>query len=128
MSKTLGEVIADIDRLRPNGYSGDEKTAWINELAARIQTDVWLRNGGLIQYDWALDATTELLLDSAHEGLYTAWLAAQIDFHNGEYDKYQNSLEMYNAQWRNYAAWYANTYRPADGPVAWRGRGAAWRS
>ena len=36
--KTLGQVLDEIDRLRPNGYEPEEKTEWLNELAARIQT------------------------------------------------------------------------------------------
>ena len=127
MKKTLGQAVAEIDRLRPNGYSEEEKTQWINALEARIQTEVWLMpTGALTQYDFSADSQTELLLDEAHQDIYPAWLAAQIDFHNGEYDKYQNSIEMYNALWRNYVAWYCNTYRPADGPAAWRGGEAAW--
>lgn len=113
--KTLGQVLDEIDRLRPNGYEPEEKTEWLNELAARIQTDVWLHPAnGLVQYDYDRDAETPLLLDESHERLYSAYLAMMIDYANGEYDKYKNSAAMFNSLWANYAAWYANEFGPAD--------------
>lgn len=113
--KTLGQVLDEIDRLRPNGYEPEEKTEWLNELAARIQTDVWLAPASrLIQYDYSRDAETALLLDESHERMYSAYLAMMIDYANGEYDKYQNSASMFNAMWNSYVAWYANAVGPAD--------------
>ena len=113
--KTLGQVLDEIDRLRPNGYEPEEKTEWLNELAARVQTDVWLHPAnGLVQYDYDRDAETPLLLDESHERLYIAYLAMMIDFANGEYEKYKNSAAMFNSLWANYAAWYANEFGPAD--------------
>lgn len=113
--KTLGQVLDEIDRLRPNGFEPEEKTEWLNELAARIQTDVWLAPAdGLIQYDYSRDAEMALLLDESHERMYSAYLAMMIDYANGEYDKYQNSAAMFNAMWNSYVAWYANTAGPAD--------------
>lgn len=108
--KTLGQVVGEVKRLRPSGYSGEEMTVWVNELQADIWRDVWLRTTEAPVLDWALDQQEALLLDANWSGLYHAWIGAQIDFHNGEYDKYQNSMEMYNAHWRRYAAWYGNTY------------------
>lgn len=114
--KTLGQIIAEIDRLKPNGFSGEEKTEWVNQLQGQLRRDVHLRPVGFVPLDWAQDQQTPLMLDESRSGLYHAWLGAQIDFHNGEYDKYQNSMEMFNAQWRSYVAWYCNTYHPSDGP------------
>lgn len=114
--KTLGQVIAEADRLRPNAFAGDEKTEWVNQLQARIWMDVQRKGTAPPVLDWAQDQMTELLLENSWAGMYQAWLAAQIDFHNGEYDKYQNSMEMFNAHWRSYVAWYCNRYHPSDGP------------
>ena len=113
---TLVEAIDAIDQLKPNGYTPEEKTAWINQLEANIQMDVMLLHyDQIVQHDFAADPDSQLLLDAGHAALYTAWLGAQIDFANGEYDKYQNSMGMYNALWRQFVAWFANTYHPANG-------------
>lgn len=57
---------------------------------------------------------TELIARAPHDKLYGAYLVAQIDFANGEYNKYQNSMQMFNAYWSEYARWYARIFRPAD--------------
>lgn len=108
--KTLGQIVAETMRLRPNPYSGEELTDWVNQLQADIWREIWMQPGEPPELDWAGDQQTELLLGSTWAGLYTAWLGAQIDYHNGEYDKYANTMEMFNAQWRKYAAWYGNNY------------------
>lgn len=113
--KTLGQIVAEIDRLKLNTYGGEEKTDWVNQLQGMIRRDAWLRPGGK-SLDWTEDQQTPLLLEDSWSGLYTSWLGAQIDFHNGEYDKYQNAMELFNAQWRGYVAWYCNTHHPSDGP------------
>lgn len=113
---TLIEAIDQIDRLKPNAYTPEEKTAWINQLEANIQLDVMLLHyDQIVQHDIASMPDSQLLLDSGHAQLYTAWLGAQIDFANGEYDKYQNSMGMYNALWREFVAWFCNVYRPGNG-------------
>lgn len=57
---------------------------------------------------------TELIARPPHDKLYGAYVVAQIDFANGEYNKYQNSMQMFNAYWSEYARWYARIFRPAD--------------
>ena len=56
-----------------------------------------------------------LLLDPPHDAIYRHWMEAMIDYENGEYSKYQNTMQMFNAQWASFVAWFAETYRPADG-------------
>ena len=43
-------------------------------------------------------ANTELLVYPPHDKLYRTYLLAMIDFANGEYTKYNNSIAMFNAQ------------------------------
>ena len=49
-----------------------------------------------------------------HDKLYSAYLTAMIDFGNGEYNKYQNSMQLFNLAFGEYARWYADHFRPAD--------------
>lgn len=71
--------------------------------------------------DWTLafDGTgAELLVRPPHDKLYAAYVIAQIDFANGEYDKYENTLKMFNGYWGEYCRWYSRTFRPADRDIA----------
>lgn len=58
-------------------------------------------------------STSELLVEPPHSKLYAEYLMARIDYANGEYDKYQNSMQMFNAFWGEFMRWFARTYCPA---------------
>ena len=45
---------------------------------------------------------------------YAPYLEAKIDYANGEYEKYQNSMQMFNSFWGEFLRWFALVYRPAD--------------
>ena len=40
------------------------------------------------------------------------WLEAQIDYTNGEYEKYNNSIEMFNTAWTEYQNYYNRNHMP----------------
>lgn len=64
-----------------------------------------------VSYD---GSTAQLLVGPPHSKIYGQYLIAAIDYANGEYDKYQNTMQMFNAFWGEYMRWYARNYRPAD--------------
>lgn len=112
---TVSELIAYVDSVKPNAFSDSDKVLWLNEIEARVQLEVMLRwPGEVIQYALPGDKDAELLLSPPHTAVYRYWLQAMIDFENGEYEKYQNTSEMFNAAWGAFVAWFAETYRPAD--------------
>ena len=115
MSVTLGGVIALVDEIKPNSFSEQAKTAWLSECEGLVQTEVWLLAvEEVISYEWEADQKKELLVAEPHCKIYEAYLTARIDFANGEYKKYQNTMQMFNAWFSEYECWYANRYRPAD--------------
>jgi len=71
--------------------------------------------------DWTLtfDGTEAVLLvRPPHDKIYEYWLIAKIDFANGEYDKYNNTLKLFNNAWGEYCRWFSRTFRPADRNVS----------
>ncbi len=116
MSRTLKQIIEEVDTIKPNAFSPEQKVAWLNSLEGRIQTDIWLRfSREMAPYDWKIDQNTQVLIEPPHDDIYGVWLQAQIDFANGEYDKYQNTMAVYNALWGDYLRYFARTYEPAKG-------------
>jgi len=55
----------------------------------------------------------ELLVKYPHDKIYGAYLIAKVDFANGEYDKYANTMTMFNAFWGEFSRWFARVYCPA---------------
>ena len=56
----------------------------------------------------------ELLVEPPHSKIYAEYVMARIDYANGEYDKYDNTMQMFNAFWGEFSRWFARVYAPAD--------------
>ena len=52
------------------------------------------------------------LLLLGQEDIYIRWLEAQIDYANGEYGKYNNSITMYNTAYSAYEKYYNREHKP----------------
>ena len=119
---TLQGVLDIIDGIKPNAFSEEAKTAWINEIEGLVQTEVFLLAiEDVVQYTWPENAAATLLAKPPHDKIYWVYLSAMVDFANGEYDKYQNTMQMFNQFFGEYMRWYARTYNPADGEAEVKG-------
>lgn len=119
---TLQGVLDIIDSIKPNAFSEEAKTAWINEVEGLVQTEVFLLAiEDVVQYTWPENAAATLLAKPPHDKIYWVYLSAMVDFANGEYDKYQNTMQMFNQFFGEYMRWYARTYNPADGEAEVKG-------
>ena len=114
---TIKEIISKVDRARPNSFTDEEKVKWIAELDGKIALDVMLMDIAEVQqFRYCVEnMNVEPLVGFPHNDLYELWLYAKIDFGNGEYSKYQNSMEMYNEHYGAFVRWFATTYAPAQG-------------
>ena len=109
-------VLRYVDDIKPNRFTDDTKVQWLNEVEGYIQTEVMmLALSEVVQYDPEAHMHTELLVKPPHDKLYAMYLCAMVDFANGEYDKYENTMQMYNEFLGEYIKWYTMHYRPADG-------------
>jgi hypothetical protein len=63
-------------------------------------------------YDENTDGDTVLLVPSPYDEIYLRWLEAMIDYNNGEYDKYNSAIQLYNTMYRGFANYYTRTHRP----------------
>lgn len=200
---TIKEIIDFVDGIKPNAFSNQQKTMWLNEVEGLVQTDIMLlarssivsyvyeaawsgpgvcfpdhatvsfpvapgfRVGGLItirdlqryadnnltnlkikevssdgkalRFDADTFAATgaepemtaavvdfdgsatEMLASPPHHKIYYTYLMAMIDFANGEYGKYQNTMTLFNTFFSSYSKWFADRFQPADGRCEERG-------
>lgn len=119
---TLISAIEMADDIKPNAFGNETKTAWINEAEGIIQSEVMLiATEDITTYDYERDANTELIARPPYDKLYYMYLLAMIDFANGEYDRYGNSMAMFNSALNDFTAWYSMRYSPADGCAVKRG-------
>lgn len=111
------EAINKIDDLKPNDYDQSDKVVWLSRLDAMVKNHVIdTHEGGesvnFAGYDVDTDLETVLLIPEPYDEAYIRWLEAQIDYTNGEYAKYNNSIEMFNASWKGYQNYYNRTHMP----------------
>ena len=113
---TLMEALHRIDTIKPNSYSQVEKTKWLSSLDGIVKTEIIdMHEGGNITFNGYSDdtaPTTELLVPAPYDDIYLRWLEARMDYANGEYGKYNNSVTMYNTAYSAYANHYNRTHMP----------------
>ena len=102
------EAIDMADSVKPNGYGNADKVAWLAELEGKIQTEIFLLP--LEKLERPESVTDELIVPFPYDSIYNFWLQAMIDFHNGEYDKYDNTFAMFNEKWKDYEKWRTINY------------------
>lgn len=122
---TIREVIERVDEAKPNAFSEKQKLYWLTALDGQIAADTFLMDIVEIrqlQHQYPDGMDRGLLVEYPHDEVYDLWLMAKIDFENGEYNKYQNTMEAYNAAYRNFRRWFAEVYEPAQGGMKRSGR------
>lgn len=115
---TIRTLLDYVQAVKPSSFTDEQMLVWINELEARVQLEVMQRwPGEVIQYSLPEDENTQLILTPPHDGCYRYYLQAMIDYENGEYNRYANTSQMFNAAWDDFVTWFAEKYRPADGYI-----------
>ena len=110
---TPNKAIEIVDRLKPNAYSEEDKLRWLNELDGMVQSLV-IQTDEVKQYSYPEDMDKELLIPEPYDNVYSLYLEAQIDYHNREYDYYNNSAMRFEALFSEYKKDYIRKH-PARG-------------
>lgn len=71
-------------------------------------------------YDPEVDMDRVLIAPEPYSNLYVKYLAAQVDYYNGEIPRYKNSMARFNEALDMYAAWYNRNHMPRqDNFIRW---------
>ena len=110
------EAINRIDSLKHNTYTQNDKLEWLSRLDAMVKNHIIDTHEGdevtFSGYDDSTDEQTELLIPAPYDEVYLRWMEAQIDYHNGEYDKYNNAIEMFTTAYEGFKNYYNRTHKP----------------
>lgn len=114
---TIIEAINQIDSLKPNIYSSTDKVRWLSNLDWMVKTEIIDTHEGAedVSFGGYTEETpleTVLLVSAPHDDLYIKWLEAQIDYANGEYGRYNNSLPTFTATYSTFNNYYNRTHMP----------------
>ena len=101
----------DLKQVDETHYPDSMLLQFLNEVEGKVQTEVlMIAPDDTVRYG-ADDLTSEMIVTAPHDKLYYVYLMAMIDFVNGEYDRYTNSMNLANAHITEWAAWYNRTHR-----------------
>lgn len=113
----ISEAVSRLDALKHNTYTPADKVSWLSRLDAMVKKHIIDTHEGADQvtftgYDANTDINTVLLIPEPYDEAYLRWMEAQIDYHNGEYSKYNNSIELFNTAYKAYQDYYNRTHMP----------------
>ena len=112
---TIAQAIERIDDLKYNTYSTHQKLQWLNQLEQMICCNILATHEGAAvpaAFDDDTPMDTPLLAQAPYEELYIHYLAAQMDYHNGEFDRYNNTMAMFQALFDSFCAAYNRKNTP----------------
>lgn len=117
ITMTIIEAINRLDKIKPNGYGQEDKIEWLSEIDGMVkQTVTDTHEGGedisFTGYDATTPLDTVLLIPSPYDSAYLDWLSAKIDFADGEYARYNNSMTRFNDTFLAFSRFYNRKYMP----------------
>ena len=86
---------------------------WLNQVEGQILHEIFLLALSEIT-PYSATPTEALAAPYPYDGIYLLWMEAQVDFANGEYNKYQNTMQVFNSFFSEFMRWFALNYHPAD--------------
>lgn len=110
---TIDEIIANVDEIKPNVYTDEDKTKWISDLDGKLCREVMHRDS-VAGYEYPRDADTQALVGAPYDDIYTFYLMAMIDFCNKDYGMYMNTMEMFNNAFDIFAKQYIRNNMPPN--------------
>ena len=106
---TVQDCIDYVDSIEPNAYKNTQKAAWINECEGKVYTQLFL----VQPYEFKA-VSQSLALPAPYDRMYSRYLQAMIHYANGEYNRYQNSMAMFNEVWAETNRWFGGDFDVTD--------------
>lgn len=136
---TINQILALVDEINTNSYDTKVKIDWLSKLDGRVFNDVILTHEhdlvpenseseddeteevNLVEPTFSGYANasldTELLIPDTYSDVYRDYLMSMIAYSNGETERYQNSMIMFNSNYQEYLDWYNRTHMPIGKPL-----------
>lgn len=94
---TVGQVLAQVDGLLPNGYTREEKLRWLQQAEGIIIREVLQPVARqVLPVSAELEDSTVLAAKPPYDGLYELYVQAQIHYADGDMARCSNALALWN--------------------------------
>lgn len=112
---TIAQAIDRVDKLKYNAFTLREKREWLGKLEWMVKRNILDTHAPGLSFRELTESTPgdqELTLPAPFDELYVKWLEAQIDLYNGETDRFNSSIVLFNTEYGAFESWYNRTYAP----------------
>ena len=114
---TILEAINAINKRKPNTFEDSEIVGWLSELDSKIKLKIIDTHEGaekvsFTPYGAETPSDTVLLVPEPFSCVYLSWLESCMDYANGEYDKYNNAMDMFHTAYEGFKNYYNRTHMP----------------
>lgn len=113
---TISEALSRVDGLKHNTYTREEKLGWLSQLDTMILQQVLCSQtpatAPCTSYGPDTDPNTVLLAESPFDEMYLRFMEAQMDYHNGEYSRYNNAILLFNRAFEAFTAHHLRNNPP----------------
>lgn len=109
------DMIERLDLLEPNDYSPEQKLRWLSELDGKLYLEVVKTHAGAFApYPPCYESGEEELLVSEPygESLYYHYLQAMVAAENGENQRYNRRMTLFNSALADWTNWVNRSRRP----------------
>jgi hypothetical protein len=104
---TVNECLAKVKDRKPNAYSDESLTDRLNEIEARVQREILLKDpDDIIQYSFPDDRDKELILPKPYDSAYVYYIKMMVEFDQEEYSAYNNTMAMFTMQYQDAEKYY----------------------
>lgn len=118
---TIIEAINQVDKLKPNTHSQETKIQWLSALDGKIKRSIidTHERGECLSMGFWFDGYNEntpldmeLIAPAPYDEMYRHYLSAKIDEVNGEFERYNASITLFNAEYEAFENDYNRTHLP----------------
>ena len=116
---TIKQAQDKLTALKPHAYSAAEVVDWLSKIEGRVYAEIIQTHENpdeitFAGYTTATADTTVLIAPAPYDELYLYYLMTQVDLHNLEYDKYNNSAALFNAAYDAFARFWNREVMPVQ--------------
>ena len=114
---TIAQAIDRVDRLKCNAYTLKEKREWLGQLEQLLRRNILETHEPGIPFRELTESSPgsqELTAPAPFDAMYIRWLEAQIDLYNGEPERYNGSIDLFNAEFAAFESWYNRSFAPLN--------------
>ena len=110
----LREAIARANEMRINTINDSTKSKWAYTVDCGV-AEIMHAEKPIETFP----ADRELLMPSPHDEIYVLYIAAMIDYQNGEIELYRNDIAVFEEAMKQASAWYRRNH-PAKNYGGWK--------